>query len=147
MIKNIISFIAGVIFCLIVSSLFYIYWSTHKMTEIHTLKYPILLSGDNSNNLFHILPKGTTLYFDKTFDEGFDRYKVYINIKEPLELSTLDDPTKVRPIWGYTADKATLKSLLQDYPLTKNDLQSILKSGQLSKEDVKEVLNAFINEN
>jgi hypothetical protein len=118
------------------------------MTDIHTLEYPMLLSGDSSTKSYHILPKGTTLYYDKSFDEGFTRYKVYINIdRMPLKLEALQDPTTIRPIWAYAPDKNDMKSLLREYPLTKSDLQSILQSGQLSKEDVKEILSDFINSN
>lgn len=148
MIKNVITFIMGMIFCLIVCLIIYFYWSTHKMTDIHTLEYPMLLSGDSSTKSYHILPKGTTLYYDKSFDEGFTRYKVYINIdRMPLKLEALQDPTTIRPIWAYAPDKNDMKSLLREYPLTKSDLQSILQSGQLSKEDVKEILSDFINSN
>jgi hypothetical protein len=148
MIKSIATFIAGIIFCVIVSSTIFFYWSTHKMTKVHTLEYPMLLSGDSSANSYHMLPKGTTLYYDQSYDEGFTRYKVYINIdRMPLNLVTLQDPTTIIPIWAYAPDKNDMKSLLREYPLTKSDLQSILKSGQLSKEDVKEILADFISKN
>jgi len=148
MIKNVITFIMGMIFCLIVCSIIYFYWSTHKMTDIHTLEHPLVLTGAESSNTFNVLPKGTTLYYDKSFDEGFTRYKVYINIdRMPLKLEALQDPTTIIPLEARQPDAEELKKMLGKYPLTKSDLQSVLKSGQLSKEDVKEILSDFINSN
>lgn len=148
MIKSIATFIAGVIFCVIVSSTIFFYWSTHKTTKVHTLEHPLVLTGAESSNTFNILPKGTTLHFDQSYDEGFTRYKVYINIdRMPLNLVTLQDPTRIIPLEARQPDAEELKKMLGKYPLTKSDLQSILKSGQLSKEDVKEILADFISKN
>jgi hypothetical protein len=46
-----------------------------------------------------MLPIGTTLYFDKSFPEGFTRYKVYVNIdRMPLALRELSDPSEIDPL-------------------------------------------------
>lgn len=110
MLKNIISFIAGVGIFLIVGLSIYVYWSTHKMTKIHTLEHPLVLAGSESSNTFNILPKGTTLYYDKSYDEGFTRYKVFINIdRMPLSLETLQDPTTIIPLEARQPDANELK--------------------------------------
>lgn len=114
------------------------------MIKIHTLEYPLVLSSDEESKNFHLLPKGTTLYFDKAFPEGFTRYKVYINIDRlPLKLQELADPTEIIPIEAFSPDKEILRKLLQDYPLTKNDLIAILKSGKISKEEIHDLLNEY----
>lgn len=133
--------IAGII--LLAGSVFF-NRSQKKMTKIHKLESPLLLISDNLSKNMHLLPKGTVLYFDKSFPEGFTRYKVYINIdRMPLTLTELSDPTLIDPIDAIAPDKNELKKLLKDYPLTKGDLQSILKSTALSKDEIKEVLSEF----
>lgn len=92
-----------------------------------------------------MLPKGTILYFDKSYPEGFTRYKVYINIdRTPLKLDDLSDPTEINPIDAAAPNKDDLLKLLRDYPLTKNDLESILNSKRISKDEIIEILNNFI---
>jgi hypothetical protein len=148
MLKPITAFIGGMITCALICSIgVFIYSSqrSRKITKIHKLEYPLLLSGDEKSNGLSMLPKGTTLYFDQAYPEGFTRYKVYINIDRlPLKLEELADPTSIIPIDGSAPDKDSLKKLLREYPLTKNDLEAILKSGKLSKDDVKEVLGDFL---
>ena len=115
------------------------------MTKVHKLEFPLLLTSEDSLSNFHLLPKGTTLYFDKAYPEGFTRYKVYINIdRMPLTLTELSDPTLIDPLDAQALDKENLKKILRDYPLTKSDLESILKSGKISKDEVKEVLTDFL---
>lgn len=115
------------------------------MTKIHKLEYPLILSSDSSTKNTHLLPKGTVLYFDKSYPEGFTRYKVYINIdRMPLKLDDLSDPTEIDPIDATAPSKEDLIKLLRDYPLTKSDLESILNSKRISKEEIREILNNFI---
>jgi hypothetical protein len=93
----------------------------------------------------HMLPKGTVMYFDQSYPEGFTRYKVYINVdRMPLSLVELSDPTSISPIDANAPDKEDLKKLLKDYPVTKADLNAILKSTAMSKEEIKEVLTDFL---
>lgn len=114
------------------------------MTKVHKLEYPLLITSEGQTNVSHLLPKGTTLYFDQSYPEGFTRYKVYINIdRMPLKLENLDDSTMIIPSEAYAPSKEDLQKLLRDYPLTKNDLESILKSGILSKEEIRELLTEY----
>lgn len=114
------------------------------MTKVHTLEFPMLLAGPSGNGPLQLLPKGTTLYLDKTYPEGFTRYIVYVNVDRfPLPTSELTDPTAIRPITAFPMDKGDLKRLLDRNPVTKEELASILKSGQLTKEEIREVLAEF----
>lgn len=116
-----------------------------KMTKIHKLEYPLIVSSDQQSKITHMLPKGTTLYYDKAYPEGFTRYKVYINIdRMPLKLEDLQDPTEIIPIDAAAPDKDDLTRLIQDYPLTKSDLESILSSKKISEEEIKEVFEKYI---
>lgn len=115
------------------------------MTKVHKLESPLLLSSDSPSKNMHMLPKGTVLYFDQSYPEGFTRYKVYINIdRMPLALAELSDPTSIEPIDANVPEKEDLKKLLKDYPLTKADLNAMLKSTTMSKEEIKEVLTDFL---
>jgi hypothetical protein len=114
------------------------------MTKVHTLEFPLLLAGPNGNSPLYLLPKGTTLYLDKTYPEGFTRYKIYINIDRfPLTTTELSDPTAIRPITAFVMDKKDLQRLLDRNPITKDDLAAILKSGQLTKEEIRELLAEY----
>uniref|UniRef100_Q47E08 Putative transmembrane protein n=1 Tax=Dechloromonas aromatica (strain RCB) TaxID=159087 RepID=Q47E08_DECAR len=118
----------------------------HKtMTKIHKLEYPLILSSESASKNTHMLPKGTVLYFDKSYPEGFTRYKIYINIdRMPLKLDDLSDPTEIDPIDAVAPSKEDLLKLLRDYPLTKSDLESILNSKRISKDEIREILDNFI---
>lgn len=115
------------------------------MTKIHKLEYPLILSSESASKNTHMLPKGTVLYFDKSYPEGFTRYKIYINIdRMPLKLDDLSDPTEIDPIDAVAPSKEDLLKLLRDYPLTKSDLESILNSKRISKDEIREILDNFI---
>lgn len=145
MIKLFAAFATGIIVSVFLGAITFFFWSNHKMTKVHKLEFPLLLTSEDSLSNFHLLPKGTTLYFDKAYPEGFTRYKVYINIdRMPLTLTELSDPTLIDPLDAQALDKENLKKILRDYPLTKSDLESILKSGKISKDEVKEVLTDFL---
>jgi hypothetical protein len=143
--KNIASFFVGMLVSAsLIPALFYL-WSFQKMTKVHELEYPLVLATDSSSNSVSLLPKGTTLYFDKSYPEGFTRYKVYINVdRMPLKLTELADPTTIIPIDAYAPEKDVLQKSLRDLPLTKKDLEGILKSPYLSKTDVREVLEDYL---
>lgn len=117
----------------------------HKsMTKVHKLEYPLMLSSDSPSKNTHMLPAGTVLYFDKSYPEGFTRYKVYINIDRiPLKLDDLNDATEISPIDAVAPSKDDLLKLLRDYPLTKSDFESILNSKRISKEEIREILAEY----
>lgn len=141
--RIIVATIVAVSATLILSILFL--WSPQKMTKVHKLESPLLLSSDSPSKNMHMLPKGTVLYFDRSYPEGFTRYKVYINIdRMPLALTEQTDPTSIDPIDATAPDKESLKKLLKDYPLTKEDLIAILKSSAMPKEEIKEILTDFL---
>jgi hypothetical protein len=114
------------------------------MTKVHTLKFPMLLGGPGGNGPFQFLPKGTTLYYDQSYPEGFTRYKIYVNVdRYPLSLSELSDPTEIDPLSAYAMDKGDLKRVLDRNPVTREDLTAILKSKQLSKQDIRDLLEEY----
>ena len=115
------------------------------MTKVHRLKMPLILASDTPTKNLHLLPAGTTMYYDRSFPEGFARYKVYINVdRMPLTLVELDDPTEIDPIEARALDKNDLIRALRDYPLTRTDLEAILNSKHLSHQEIQEVLNVIL---
>ena len=130
--------------CIISVTATYLFLGQKTMTKVHKLEFPLILSSDMPSKNAHLLPKGTVLYFDKSYPEGFTRYKVYINVdRTPLKLEELTDPTTIDPIDAAVPGKSDLIKLLRDYPLTKSDLESILETKRISKEEIKEVLQKF----
>lgn len=143
--RKVPNFLIGFIFGALCFSIAFFLWNSTKMTKIHKLKTPLILASDSPTKNLHLLPAGTTLYFDKSFPEGFTRYRVYINIdRMPLSLTDLADPTEIDPIEARAFDKFELNRALHDYPLTRQDLERILNSNQLTREEIMEVLANYI---
>ena len=117
------------------------------MPQMHTLEAPLLLvGGDAVNGPPSLLPKGTTLYYDQAFPEGFVRYKVYVNVEGiNLETHEADEKFWIRPLTALPMDQDQLRMMLRDYPITKNDLAAVLKSGSISKEEIRELLSEYSN--
>jgi hypothetical protein len=116
-----------------------------KKPRVHTLKTPlILLSNVPSTNL-HLLPIGTTLYFDQSFPEGFTRYKIYMNIdRMPLALRDLADASEVDPIEARALTQFDLAKAVRDYPLTRQELEAILHSKHLPRQEIVEVFSTYL---
>jgi len=116
-----------------------------QMPRVHKLEQPLLLSGgDEGQSTASILPKGTSLYFDQAFPEGFVRYKVYINVEGVnLDTTEVKDEFWIEPLTAFPIDKDQLRVLLRTHPLSKNDLSAILKSAQLSKNEIREILSEY----
>jgi hypothetical protein len=143
------AFVAGMMTCALIGAMIYFFWNGQKPVQVHKLASPLLLKSNEETNGFSMLPKGTVLYFDRAYPEGFSRYKVYVNIdRMPLKLEKLADPTSIDPLEASAPDKETLKKLPREceYPLTKNDLDAMLKSGKFSRDEVKEVLEDFLRQ-
>ncbi|MCE3605097.1 hypothetical protein LXA47_15960 [Massilia sp. P8910] len=143
--RNAFAFLLGLAAGALIITIALFFWNRQKMTKVHVLEAPLLLQSNEMNDYLHLLPKGTTLYYDTSFPEGFSRYKVYINIdRMPLALKELTDPTMVDPLTAHALDAGDLRRVLRDYPLSKRDLESILKSKALSRDDIKEVFNSYL---
>jgi hypothetical protein len=132
--------LATVLLCLLVLEL----RTLHKPAKVHQLEFPLLVSSDRESQIAHLLPAGTTMYFDQAYPEGFTRYKVYVNVDRlPLGLTTQKDPTEIVPIDAAAPTGDDLKKLLSSYPLTKSGLEAILKSGKVTREEIKSLLTEY----
>ncbi len=65
-------------------------------TEQYTLTEAVPLRSDSRVG---VLPAGTTMYFDRGFDEGFGRWVVYVNANErpPTARGPAD---AIAPLWA-----------------------------------------------
>jgi hypothetical protein len=143
--KSPVIFSFGLLSGLTVAAALIFIWNTEKMTKVHTLKQPLLVSSEDSGKGLHMLPIGTTLYFDKGFPEGFTRYKVYVNVdRMPLPLRELSDPSEIDPVEARAFDKQTLIQALRGHPLTRQELATLLESPHLTREEVKEVFADYL---
>ncbi|CAM3493217.1 hypothetical protein [Cupriavidus taiwanensis] len=112
--------------------------------KVHKLQYPLMLTGGNSDSPAAILPPGTSLYLDRTFPEGFVRYKVYINVEgTKLEPRDVTEEFWLDPLTATPFDKDSLHALLKRFPLGKDDFSAVLGSGQLTKEEIRDLLRAY----
>ena len=143
--KRVTIFILGLLSGIAVFAILMFIWNAQKMTKVHTLKQPLIVSSNSAGKVLHLLPAGATLYFDKSFPEGFTRYKIYVNVdRMPLPLRELTDPTEIDPLEARAFDKFALAQALNNYPLTREELGAILQSPQLTKQDVQEVLKEYL---
>jgi hypothetical protein len=140
MIKQIAIFAAGLLAgAILISTL-----AGDKITrKVHVTKVPLLLYSDAVNSSQTLLPVGTSMYYDTSFDEGFSRYIVYVNVKADIDL-TVSSLDIIAPLDGRPIRKEALLRLVKDHPLTRHDLEKILQSDRLSREDIREVLTRFL---
>ncbi|SPC16467.1 conserved hypothetical protein [Cupriavidus taiwanensis] len=103
-----------------------------------------MIEAGNSDSPAAMLPRGTSLYLDRAFPEGFVRYKVYINV-EGSKLEPRDTTEKfwLDPLTATHLDKHSLHALLKRFPLGKDDFSAVLGSGQLTKEEIRDLLRAY----
>ena len=111
--------------------------------KVHYTKAPLLLYSNAQNPTQMMLPTGTALYYDTSFDEGFSRYLVYINTKADIDLSVAPFG-RIAPLDARPLRTETLLRAVKEHPLTRQDLEKILRSDSLSKDDIKAVLSGFL---
>lgn len=133
------------IICSVAVVLLFFAMERSQMPRVHKLEQPLLLSGgDEGQGTASILPKGTSLYFDQAFPEGFTRYKIYINVEGVrLDTAEVTEDLWIDPLTAFPINKDQLSVLLRTHPLSRNDLSAILKSGHLSKQEIRELLSEY----
>ncbi len=115
-----------------------------EQRQIHVLKAPLKIATNDQARPYYLLPAGTTLYFDQSMPEGFDRYFLYVNVEGvPLALTRPEPPDMVAPLTAYPLDREELSALLARYPLSRDDLARILHGSSLTRNDLIELLNTY----
>ena len=108
-------FVIGLVSGLAGSAAPYFIMSGNNVAEVHVLKQPMLVSSNTAAKVMHLLPVGTTLYFDKSYSEGVTRYKVFVNVdRMPLILRELVDPNEIDPLEALAFDKPALVQALRN---------------------------------
>ena len=119
----------------------------HTMKMIKT-KEPLLIEGQGGDDNYYVLPMGTTLYHDKSFPEGPDRYVVYLNHKgaiahEEVPMKPEYGGSFIDPLWLANIDADTLKDIFKRFPLSKKDISAALKANEITKDDLADIIRAM----
>ncbi|CAI8785396.1 DUF3068 domain-containing protein [Pseudomonas sp. IT-347P] len=119
----------------------------HDRKMIKT-KEPLLIEGPNSDENNYVLPLGTTLYLDKRFPEGHDRYVVYLNHKgaiahEDVAMKPEYGGSFIDPLWLANVNEETLKEIFKRFPLSKTDVAAAIKANEITKDDLADILRSM----
>jgi hypothetical protein len=119
----------------------------HDMKMIKT-KEPLLIEGPNGDENYYVLPLGTTLYHDKSFPEGHDRYVVYLNHKgaiahEEVPMKPEYGGSFIDPLWMSNIDADTLKEIFKRFPLSKEDVAAAIKSNGFTRDDLADIIRSL----
>ena len=103
----------------------------------HVLSGPLVVHASGDPGRTGFLPPGTSLRYVRTFPEGFDRYRLDLNVERfPLDLVDADPPDLVDPLVSLPAldgprpgaDPAELRGLLDALGVTRADLDAVRKT-------------------
>ncbi len=111
-------------------------------------KEPLLIEGPNGDDNFYVLPLGTTLYHDKSFPEGHDRYVLYLNHKgviahEEVPMKPEYGGSFIDPLWLVNVDADTLIEIFKRFPLSKKDIAAAIKANELTKDDLADIIRSM----
>jgi hypothetical protein len=105
------------------------------------LQEPLIIEGEKQNG-YSLLPTGTVLYYDKSWDEGHSTYHVYFHFKGRFKAVPIVGDG-IDPIWLRTIDADELPKLMADYPVSRDELISILKAKRATKQDLVQLLREW----
>ena len=90
--------IAGIVIGWVLNAFLTVKGILEQSAKVHVLEKPLVLFFEDGTKVK--LPPETSLYFERSFPEGFSRYSVHVNIEgEPLETQK----TRTREIVPITA--------------------------------------------
>ena len=114
-------------------------------SRIHVLAYPLRIASAAQNE-WYLLPAGATLYYEDSMAEGYDRFRIYVNVEgAALDLTEAPFHNYVAPLSAYPIEGTDVLNLLQGYPVGKTDLIRLLKANPLSAEEAEEVIQFLRN--
>ncbi|WP_426200988.1 hypothetical protein [Pseudomonas sp. TWP3-1] len=87
-----------------------------QRTDMLKTTEPLVIEANNDDDNVYVLPRGTTLYYEKSYPEGFSRYRVYFNHKgviagDPVRMEPKYWGTLIDPLWLANIDADTLKGI------------------------------------
>ena len=117
-------------------------------TKMIKTKEPLLIEGPNGDENYYVLPLGTTLYHDKSFPEGHDRYVVYLNHKgaiahEEVPMKPEYGGSFIDPLWMSNIDADTLKEIFNRFPLSKEDVAAAIKSNGFTRDNLADIIRSL----
>lgn len=111
-------------------------WTVNKAdSRIHVLAYPLRVASPAQND-WYLLPAGTTLYYEESMAEGFDRYRVYVNVEgAALEVTEAPFRNYIAPLSAYPIEGKDILPLLRGNPVSTTELIRLLSArlGHLSE--------------
>jgi hypothetical protein len=148
--KRIIFWLAGLVLIYASVLTFVVINNVSRSPDMKMIKTkePLLIEGPNGDENYYVLPLGTTLYHDKSFPEGHDRYVVYLNHKGAIAHDEV--PMKpeyggsfIDPLWVSNIDVDTLKEIFKRFPLSKEDVVSAIKSNEITRDDLADIIRSL----
>ncbi len=132
-------FLASLVFCDVSNR--------HDTKMIKTIE-PLLIEDPNGDESYYVLPLGTTLYHDRSFPEGHDRYVVYLNHKgaiahEEVPMKPEYGGSFIDPLWLANVDADTLREIFKRFPLSKNDIAAAIKANEITKDDLADIIRSM----
>lgn len=100
---------------------------------------PLLIVSQKDQKTYSILPTGSILTHEQSSAEGYQTYKLYINIDSDFKSQEYTGKTPAA-IWARTIDKTEIMKFMQDYPLSLDELRRVIKAQKLSREDYIQIL-------
>ncbi|WP_283184003.1 MULTISPECIES: hypothetical protein [unclassified Pseudomonas] len=109
---------------------------------------PLLIEGPQGDEQAYVLPTGTTLYHDKSFAEGHDRYVVYLNHKgaiahEEVPMKPEYKGNFISPLWMSNVDADALKNMFKRFPLSREDVAAAIKSNEITRDDLADIIRSL----
>ncbi len=120
---------------------------THSMDMVK-IREPLLIAGRSGDENYYVLPRGTTLYYDQSYPEGFSRYMVYFNHQgiiagDEVPMKPEYGGTLIDPLWLTNVDADTLKEIFKRFPLSKKDIAEAIKANEITKDDLADIIRSM----
>jgi hypothetical protein len=122
---------------------------SRSMKKMFCIKEPLQIVGEDDGD--YILPVGTVLYYDNSFDEGHALYWTPFYHKgkidwEEVHLEPKHQGNLIVPLLLYNIDAEQLKDLLKRFPLSKSDIKSAIRANEITKDDLIDIIRSMPEE-
>ncbi|MDR1994173.1 hypothetical protein [Azonexus sp.] len=108
------------------------------------LTEPVLISSPSGKPEHYILPAGTILFHQKSYDEGHSTYIIELNYKGMPPVERVDSKVgSENPLWAYPVSETDLRRLTADYPLTRDELAALLKARKISRDELAQIVREW----
>lgn len=105
---------------------------------------PLLISAPNDETNRHLLPIGTVIYHQQSFDEGHSTYLIELNYKGTPPAERIDSMAGAESaLWAFPIQKTDLQKLISDYPLTREELATLLKARKVSRDELAQIVREW----